>query len=140
MGLLWLAILGVAALGLLWLLKLRGPVLTLAAAAVVFGCAGYALQVGSAHSVSAFGTLLGRDERPLALTTGVARPLQSGNGEAVVTVFTNQAGRFVAEGLAPGTWVIEMAADGQPTTYTIEVPQGTQGLLQVGVLFPTTKM
>jgi cytochrome c-type biogenesis protein CcmH len=44
MGLLWLAILGVAALGLLWLLKLRGPVLTLAAAAVVFGCAGYALQ------------------------------------------------------------------------------------------------
>lgn len=102
--------------------------------------AGYALQVGSAHSVSAFGTLLGRDERPLALTTGVARPLQSGNGEAVVTVFTNQAGRFVAEGLAPGTWVIEMAADGQPTTYTIKVPQGTQGLLQVGVLFPTTKM
>jgi hypothetical protein len=57
-----------------------------------------------------------------------------------VTVFTNQAGRFVAEGLAPGTWVIEMAADGQPTIYTIEVPQGTQGLLQVGVLFPTTKM
>ena len=44
MGVLWLAILAVAALGLLWLLKLRGPVLTLAAAAVVFGCAGYALQ------------------------------------------------------------------------------------------------
>jgi outer membrane usher protein len=102
--------------------------------------AGYALQVGSAHSVSAFGTLLGRDERPLALTTGVARPLRSGNGEAVVTVFTNQAGRFVAEGLAPGTWVIEMAADGQPASYTIEVPQGTQGLLQVGVLLPTTTM
>ena len=44
MGVLWLAILAVAALGLLWLLNLRGPVLTLAAAAVVFGCAGYALQ------------------------------------------------------------------------------------------------
>jgi len=44
MGVLWLAILAVAALGLLRLLKLRGPVLTLAAAAVVFGCAGYALQ------------------------------------------------------------------------------------------------
>jgi cytochrome c-type biogenesis protein CcmH/NrfG len=32
------------ALGLLWLMKLRGPILTLAAAAIAFGCAGYALQ------------------------------------------------------------------------------------------------
>ena len=44
MGLLWLAILALFTLALLWVLKLRGPVLTLAAAAVAFGCAGYALQ------------------------------------------------------------------------------------------------
>ena len=42
----WLAVLALAllALALLWLMKLRGPVLTLAGAAIAFGCAGYALQ------------------------------------------------------------------------------------------------
>ena len=44
MGYLLLAILALAALGLLWLTKLRGSMLTLAAAAIAFGCAGYALQ------------------------------------------------------------------------------------------------
>jgi len=44
MGMLWLGIVAVVTLGLLWLLRLRGPVLTLAAAAIAFGCAGYALQ------------------------------------------------------------------------------------------------
>ena len=44
MGFVWLAILAAATLGLLWLLKLRGPMMTLAAAAIAFGCAGYALQ------------------------------------------------------------------------------------------------
>jgi cytochrome c-type biogenesis protein CcmH len=44
MGFAWLGILALLTLALLWLLKLRGPLLTLAAAAVAFGCAGYALQ------------------------------------------------------------------------------------------------
>lgn len=44
MGYLWLGVLALAAVALLWLMKLRGPMLTLAAAAIAFGCAGYALQ------------------------------------------------------------------------------------------------
>jgi cytochrome c-type biogenesis protein CcmH len=43
-GFLWLGLLALVTLGLLGLMKLRGPMLTLAAAAVAFGCAGYALQ------------------------------------------------------------------------------------------------
>ena len=43
-GLLILALVALATLALLWALKLRGPLLTLAAAALAFGCAGYALQ------------------------------------------------------------------------------------------------
>ncbi len=43
-GWVWLLVLLTAALGALRLLGLRGPVLTLAAAALLFGCAGYALQ------------------------------------------------------------------------------------------------
>ena len=44
MGFAWLALIAAATLGLLWLIKLRGPLLTLAAAAIAFGCAGYAWQ------------------------------------------------------------------------------------------------
>lgn len=39
-----LALLFAAALGTLWLLRVRGPLLMLCAAALLFGCAGYALQ------------------------------------------------------------------------------------------------
>ena len=44
MGFLWLGLTSAIILGLLWLLKIRGSLLTLAAAAVAFGCAGYAMQ------------------------------------------------------------------------------------------------
>lgn len=40
----WLGLLVVVTLALLWLMKLRGPLLTLASAAIAFGCAGYAVQ------------------------------------------------------------------------------------------------
>jgi len=43
-GFLTLGLLGLAAIALLWLMRLRGPVLTMAIAAILFGCAGYALQ------------------------------------------------------------------------------------------------
>ena len=44
MGYFVLGVLALGALGLLWLMRLRGSMLTLAAAALSFGCAGYALQ------------------------------------------------------------------------------------------------
>ena len=44
MGFVWVGLIAVATLALLWLCRLRGPLLTLAAAAIAFGCAGYALQ------------------------------------------------------------------------------------------------
>jgi cytochrome c-type biogenesis protein CcmH len=43
-GFLWLGVIAIFSLALLWLMKLRGSMLTLAAAAIAFGCAGYALQ------------------------------------------------------------------------------------------------
>ena len=44
MGYVLLALIAAAAIGLLWVMKLRGPLLTLAIAAIAFGSAGYALQ------------------------------------------------------------------------------------------------
>lgn len=43
-GFFWLGLIALLALALLWLMRLRGPILTLGAAAIAFGCAGYALQ------------------------------------------------------------------------------------------------
>lgn len=43
-GFVWLGVLSLVALGLMWLMRLRGPMLTLVAAAIAFGCAGYAVQ------------------------------------------------------------------------------------------------
>jgi outer membrane usher protein len=96
---------------------------------------GYALQVGSANSVSAYGTLLLSDGEPVALLTGVAHPENDPN--AAVTIFTNAAGKFGAEGLAPGRWIIEMATDDKPTRYVIDVPDGTDGLFKAGTLHPS---
>ena len=44
MGFALLGVVALLSLALLWLMKLRGPMLTFAAAAIAFGCAGYALQ------------------------------------------------------------------------------------------------
>lgn len=43
-GYFWLGLMAFLTLASLWLIRLRGPLLTLAAAAIMFGCAGYALQ------------------------------------------------------------------------------------------------
>lgn len=43
-GYVWPALLALSAVALLWLMRLRGPMLTLAGAVIAFGCAGYALQ------------------------------------------------------------------------------------------------
>jgi outer membrane usher protein len=96
--------------------------------------AGYALQVGSAYAVSAFGTLLDADGAPIALLTGTATLDNAPDKQ--VAIFTNDAGRFAADGLAPGRWIIEMATDASPTRFVLTVPEGTDGLFKAGTLQP----
>lgn len=96
--------------------------------------AGYSLQVGSNYSVSAYGTLLNAEGQPVSLRSGTATA--EGDPARQVAIFTNAGGRFGAEGLAPGRWNIEMASDNGPVRYVIDVPEGTNGLLKVGVLQP----
>ena len=99
--------------------------------------AGFALEVGSDYSVSAYGRLLSASGEPLALLTGVIRPV--GNPTKQVAIFTNADGKFGVEGLAPGRWIVEMATDEHPTTYAIEVPKGTDGLFKAGTLQPSRR-
>lgn len=99
--------------------------------------AGYKLQVGSAYSVSAYGTLLRANGEPIGLLTGVAQPAD--NPAKQVAIFTNAAGKFGAEGLAPGKWTITMATEDAPTVFEITVPEGTDGLYKAGELRPARK-
>ena len=94
--------------------------------------AGYALTVGSARSVSAFGTLVDRDGAPVALLTGTATPDDGGDP---VSLFTNTAGRFGGQGLAPGRWYIEMASE-PVQHFILDIPEGTIGLYRAGTLTP----
>jgi outer membrane usher protein len=96
---------------------------------------GYVFEVGSAYSVSVLGTLVDARGEPLSLVAGTARP-QGGQGNPVA-VFTNGAGRFGAEGLSPGRWIVEMPLDGGPAIYTIDIPQGANGLVKIGTLGPS---
>jgi outer membrane usher protein len=96
--------------------------------------AGYAFEVGSAYSVSAYGTLHDATDAPVALLTGTATA--EADRKKLVAIFTNAAGKFGADGLAPGRWIIEMATDGAPTLFTIDIPKGTDGLFKAGILKP----
>lgn len=95
--------------------------------------AGYALTVGSAHSVSAFGTLIDHEGEPVGLVTGTASPQHTDAPD--VKLFTNAAGRFAAQGVAPGLWHIEMATE-PVQRFVLDIPDETSGLYRAGKLKP----
>lgn len=97
--------------------------------------AGYVFKVGSENSVTVYGTLLKANGEPVSLLTGTA--VREGAAAAPVAVFTNGEGRFGAEGLAPGRWVVAMQSESGVLTYRIDVPAGANGLVKVGTLQPT---
>ena len=96
---------------------------------------GYLVEVGSAYSVSVFGTLLNATGEPLSLFAGVA--FQDHNPKRQATVLTNAAGRFAVEGLAPGRWILDMSGDDGTIRYSIDVPKATEGLFRAGTLLPS---
>jgi outer membrane usher protein len=98
--------------------------------------AGYTLQVGSAYTVTAMGTLQDANGEPIPLLAGVARETSKPDGRKV-ELFTNRAGRFGAQGLAPGRWVIELPTEPEPTRYVIVVPEQAKGLYNAGELKPS---
>jgi outer membrane usher protein len=98
---------------------------------------GYRLTVGSDYTVSAIGTLVDEEGEPIALLTGDAWEEGQPEGRHV-EIFTNRAGRFGAQGLKPGRWLVDMATDPK-TRFVIEVPEGTNGMLRLGTLEPAKR-
>jgi outer membrane usher protein len=91
--------------------------------------AGYRMQIGSDASRIAVGSLVGPDG-PLPLVTG----LIAGPGDSAAEprpFFTNRAGRFVADRLAPGDY--RVLIDGAEVA-RFTIPEASEGVVNVGVL------
>jgi outer membrane usher protein len=95
---------------------------------------GYALEVGSSHAVTAYGTLQLANGEVLAARSGVA--VSADNPGRQVQVFTNSVGRFAADGLAAGSWRLRMDTEVGQQDYVLDVPEGVVGLHKVGTLRP----
>ena len=115
-----LAGLALAALGLLWLLRVRGGVLTLAAAALAFGCVGYAVQgrpglAGSPNRVAARAP-------PVPLTA--ARKAMMGQFTAADT-WTTISESYARRGKsADAVGIMRSAIRARPTDYAMWVGLG----------------
>jgi outer membrane usher protein len=95
---------------------------------------GYKLTVGSDYTITAFGTLLDAKGEPVALLTGTAVQ-EGGDAGHKITVFTNRAGRFGAQALRPGRWLLDMATE-PATRYTLDIPKDAVGLVKLDTLHP----
>ena len=93
---------------------------------------GYALQVGSATSVTVLGTMLDAESNPIVLTGGEARSLTDSE-MAPATVLTNSVGRFVVQSLKPGLYEINMFTK-PPMVGQIEIGDDEIGLVDVGTI------
>ena len=91
---------------------------------------GYRLTVGSDYTISASGSLIDKFDQPVALLAGTAREADRQDGRKLI-VFTNSAGRFAAQGLKPGRWVLEMEAD-PPIRFVLDIPRDAVGLVSLG--------
>jgi len=93
---------------------------------------GYKFQVGSNASHIVMGTLIGVDGKPVALQGGEIRALDDSAFKPVL-VFTNSAGRFVAEGLAPGRYQMVLGAK-LDITVALEIPAKSKGVIELGII------
>lgn len=92
---------------------------------------GYAVEVGGNEAVTLIGRLLKSDGAPLDYASGVAT-----DGNRTVPIFTSKTGKFAADQLAPGRWVLSTADESGDLSYVVDIPQGATGNLRVGDLRP----
>ena len=98
--------------------------------------AGYAFVVGSEYSVTLVTNAMNAEGEPAALAVGSARQMDQQDGP-VIQVFTNRAGRLVAQGLRPGVWEIELRpAKAASLRYRVTIEDGASGMVRLDPLTP----
>lgn len=95
------------------------------------------VRLGSDANVLLDGTLLYKDQTPVALQAGSINLV--GQAEAATaTFFTNRAGRFRIEKLKPGRYVMQLYSL-PGVTLSLTIPENAAGPVQAGILtFPVT--
>jgi outer membrane usher protein len=96
---------------------------------------GYRITIGSDASLTAIGTLVDSAGKPVELQGGSLASLDD-PARAPRLIFTNRAGRFVADGLAPGRYRLSL---GRAEAYTAEfrvTPSG-DGAVNLGTITAT---
>ena len=93
---------------------------------------GYALEVGSAATVTVMGTLKDEAGEPVSLLAGQAINKED-DDFAPVVMFTNRVGRFAISGLKPGPYKLKLNTKGEKEI-EFEVPGEAVGLHRVGNL------
>ena len=120
MGYVGLALIAAGALGLMWMMKLRGPLLSLAAASIAFGAAGYALQ----GSPDLEGRVRAASERPAPLSLSRARTTLMGQFDRSDSWFTI-ADNYASRGkTADAVGVMRSAVREHPRNYKLWVGLG----------------
>lgn len=94
--------------------------------------AGYRLSVGAGFGATVTGSLRNEEGQALSLRAGQA--FDEKNPARKIDLFTNEAGRFGAQGLGGGNWIIEVADP--PLRYKLALPENAAGLLDIGALDP----
>jgi len=92
--------------------------------------AGYHIRVGSDASRMVLGVLRSSGDEPVNLLLGQMQRLDR-KDEEIRDFFTNSAGKFVIEGVAPGRYSLRFP-DGR--SVEIEIDEDTEGLVDVGEL------
>jgi outer membrane usher protein len=93
---------------------------------------GYTITIGSEASHVVMGNLMDGGGKPLALLGGEVRAKGRSDWKPVL-VFTNSAGRFFAEGLAPGKYEMVLGA-ALDIVVPLNVPEETAGVIDVGTI------
>jgi outer membrane usher protein len=100
---------------------------------------GYALRIGTDAFVSAMGTLMRADDKPVSLIGGRVTLLDVAEGESPkpIPFFTNSVGRFAIASLLPGRrYLVETYGPNGTIDRSFEftVPGDTDGLVDLGTV------
>ncbi|AUN33614.1 fimbrial biogenesis outer membrane usher protein (plasmid) [Niveispirillum cyanobacteriorum] len=93
---------------------------------------GTIITIGTDAVASLVGTLIGPDDKPMALLSGTLRP-QGIKDAKDLAFFTNRAGLFRIDSVRPGDWLL-IVAGMEKTPLPITVAKEAEGLVKLGPL------
>jgi len=93
---------------------------------------GTIITIGTDAIASLVGTLIGPDDKPMALLSGTLRP-QGIKDAKDLAFFTNRAGLFRIDSVRPGNWLLIIAGM-EKTPLPITVATDAEGLVKLGPL------